>query len=148
MTNEILFYRCGDEFREFSNFAPYPIILDGRRWPTAEHYFQAAKFSDKSDQEAVRKANTPLLAARLGRDRKRKLRRDWESAKVGVMKKAVLAKFSQHEDLRVLLLSTNESKIVEHTEHDRYWGDGGDGRGRNMLGRILMEVRNELRKDA
>lgn len=64
------------------------------------------------------------------------------------MKKAVLAKFSQHEDLRVLLLSTNESKIVEHTEHDRYWGDGGDGRGRNMLGRILMEVRNELRKDA
>lgn len=148
MNSEIRFYSVGDEYGEFSNFALYPIKLDGKTWPTSEHYFQAAKFSKKADQEAVRKANSPMLAARNGRDRRRKLRRDWESAKVGVMRKAVLAKFSQHEELRDLLLSTNESKIVEHTENDNYWGDGGDGGGKNMLGKVLMEVRSEIRRRA
>lgn len=87
-----------------------------------------------------------MLAARMGRDRKKKLRRDWESAKVSLMTDAVRAKFTQHEELRVLLLGTVDAKIVEHTENDDYWGDGGDGRGRNMLGQILMRVRAELRE--
>jgi ribA/ribD-fused uncharacterized protein len=60
------------------------------------------------------------------------------------MREAVLAKFQQHAELRQLLLSSGEAKLVEHTENDDYWGDGGDGSGRNMLGRILMEVRSEL----
>lgn len=81
----------------------------------------------------------------MGRDRKRKLRRDWESAKVNVMREAVLAKFSQHDELRELLLSTGDAKLIEHTENDDYWGDGGDGSGKNMLGRILMDVRTALR---
>lgn len=85
-----------------------------------------------------------MIAARLGRSRKQKLRRDWEPAKVEVMRKAVLAKFTQHEELRSLLLSTGETKLMEHTENDDYWGDG-DGRGKNMLGRILMQVRESLR---
>ena len=54
------------------------------------------------------------------------------------------AKFTQHETLKSLLLSTGEAKIFEHTENDSYWGDGGDGSGKNMLGRILMEIRAEL----
>ena len=85
-----------------------------------------------------------MQAARMGRDRKKKLRRDWESVKVGIMRQAVRAKFTQHEDLKQLLLATGESKLVEHTENDDYWGDGGDGSGKNMLGRILMEIRKEL----
>jgi ribA/ribD-fused uncharacterized protein len=89
-----------------------------------------------------------MQAARLGRDRKQKLRRDWESVKVGVMRVAVVAKFIQHEELRTLLLGTGDAKLVEHTENDSYWGDGGDGSGKNMLGRILMEVREQLRSKA
>src|SRR5690242_4494760 len=80
------FYSVGDEFGEFSNFAPYPITLDGERWPTSEHYFQAQKFEDKAYRAKIRQANSPMLAARLGRDRKHKLRRDWESIKVEVMR--------------------------------------------------------------
>ena len=144
MPDVINFYSVHDEFGEFSNFAGYPIVLKKKRWPSVEHFFQAMKFSDPKDREAVRRANSPALAARLGRDRKKKLRRDWESAKVGVMREAVLAKFSQHEELRELLLSTGSAKLVEHTENDDYWGDGGDGRGKNMLGRILMDVRESL----
>lgn len=89
-----------------------------------------------------------MIAARLGRSRKQKLRRDWESVKDDIMRKAVLAKFTQHADLRTLLLSTADAKLVEHTENDSYWGDGGDGSGKNMLGRILMEVRTTLHESA
>ena len=139
------FYSVSDDFGQFSNFAPFPIDLDGERWPTSEHYFQAQKFEDQAYRQQIRKARSPMQAARLGRDRKQKLRRDWEAVKVGIMRQAVTAKFAQHEELRALLLSTGEAEIVEHTEKDDYWGDGGDGSGKNMLGRILMQVREELR---
>lgn len=141
----IRFYSVGDEYGEFSNFAAYPITLAGKRWPTSEHYFQAQKFADPRLRERIRKANTPMIAARLGRDRSSPLRRDWESVKVSVMTEAVLAKFTQHEDLRALLLATGDAQLVEHTPNDDYWGDGGDGSGKNMLGRILMRVRERLR---
>lgn len=143
----IRFYSVNDEYGEFSNFALYPITLKGKRWPTSEHYFQAQKFADARDQEEIRGARTPMLAAQWGRDRTRKLRRDWESAKVGVMREAVEAKFRQHAELGALLLATEDAKLIEHTENDDYWGDGGDGRGRNELGRILMAVRERLRSE-
>ena len=63
------------------------------------------------------------------------------------MREAVLAKFMTHKDIRDILLSTGNARIVEHTQHDDYWGDGGDGRGKNMLGQILMETRRKLRNN-
>ncbi|WP_146602537.1 NADAR family protein [Novipirellula aureliae] len=148
MTDSIKFYSTGDEYGEFSNFADYPIRIGKATWPTTEHYFQAMKFKSKSDQNEIRKANSPMLAARMGRDRKRTLRKDWESAKVNVMREALIAKFTQHDELRELLLSTGNAKIIEHTTNDDYWGDGGDGRGKNMLGRLLVEVRLRLREES
>lgn len=141
----IRFYSVGDAYGEFSNFARFPITLDGKRWPTSEHYFQAQKFDDPKLRETIRRAKTPMIAARMGRDRGKPLRRDWESVKVDAMTRAVRAKFEQHDDLRSLLLSTGDAKLVEHTSNDRYWGDGGDGSGKNMLGRVLMRVRDRLR---
>lgn len=82
----------------------------------------------------------------MGRDGKSKLRQDWEAVKASVMTDAVRAKFAQHDDLRAVLLSTGHAKIVEHTENDSYWGDGGDGSGKNMLGQILMRIRSELQE--
>jgi N-glycosidase YbiA len=146
MPDVINFYSVGDEYGIFSNFAPYPIRLGGKIWPTSEHYFQAQKFEDEGRREAVRKAKSPLLAARMGRDRKSKLRRDWESVKVMVMTEAVRAKFTQHDDLRATLLATGDAIIIEHTENDDYWGDGGDGSGKNILGKILMRIRSELQE--
>jgi len=111
MTETIKFYSTADEYGEFSNFAGYPIRIGKKTWPTSEHYFQAMKFRDKSEQEKIRKANSPMLAARMGRDRKKRtLRKDWESAKCNVMREAVLAKFTQHEELRELLLATGDAK--------------------------------------
>jgi ribA/ribD-fused uncharacterized protein len=138
----INFYSTSDEYGCFSNFSAHPIRLDGKTWPTSEHYFQAQKFVGTPREDEIRRAKSPMVAARMGRSRDFKLRRDWES-----VKDAVRAKFTQHADLRAVLLGTGEAKIVEHTENDSYsyWGDGGDGSGKNRLGQILMRVREELR---
>lgn len=143
----IYFYRTGDDYGEFSNFAAFPIRLEGKTWPTSEHYFQAQKFieTDPAWAAAIRKADSPGLAARMGRDRKHPLRRDWEAVKDDVMRKALAAKFEQHDELRALLLSTGDEPLVEHTTNDSYWADGGDGSGKNMLGRLLVELRTTLR---
>ena len=135
---------CGP-YGSFSNFAPYPIRLKGKTWPTNEHYFQAQKFAGTEQEEAIRQAKSPFAAKKMGRDRTLRLRRDWDHVKNGVMHDAVLAKFTQHAELRFLLLYTGEAEIVEHAPGDAYWGDGGDGHGRNVLGRILVQVREELR---
>lgn len=142
----INFYRVSDEYGEFSNFSRHRLHLDGKSWPTSEHYFQAQKFLEAGLREEIRRAATPMLAAQMGRDRRKPLRRDWESVKDEVMLVAVRAKFSQHAELTALLLSTGAAQLVEHTQNDSYWGDGGDGRGRNRLGQILMQVREELRQ--
>lgn len=146
MAEIIKFYRTTDAFGCFSNFAAYRILLDGKEWPTTEHYFQGQKFEDSNHQEAIRLEESPMIAARMGRDRSKKLRDDWESVKDQVMLDAVRAKFTQHEELRAVLLGTGESELIEHTKNDNYWGDGGDGTGKNMLGQILMKVRAGFRQ--
>jgi ribA/ribD-fused uncharacterized protein len=145
--NKILFYRVGEPFGEFSNFSPHAFKLKGRLWPTSEHYFQAQKFAGTEHEEEVRQAKSPMVAAHMGRSRKRPLRKDWESVKDHVMREALRAKFTQHRDLRSLLLGTENAKLVEHTTNDSYWGDGGDGGGKNRLGLLLMELRDQLRSE-
>jgi hypothetical protein len=135
------FYRVQDAFGCFSNFSPHPITLDGKEWPTTEHYFQAMKFAGTPHEEEIRLAKSPSEAAKMGRDRSRPLRSDWEHVKDDIMRKAVLAKFTQHPGLAQVLKWTKGLTLVEHAVSDRYWGDGGDGTGANMLGIILMETR-------
>jgi len=142
----IKFYKVQEPFGCFSNFAAYPIEVDGKVWPTSEHYFQAQKFAGTEFEEEIRLVKSPMIAARMGRARSKPLRADWELVKDKVMRRAVLAKFTRHEDLRETLLATGDAMLVEHTRNDSYWGDGGDGRGRNMLGQILVSVREELRE--
>lgn len=84
----------------------------------------------------------------MGRDRARPLRPDWEQVKDDVMRRAVRRKFEAHPELRQVLLATGAEPIVENAPKDWYWGCGKDGTGKNMLGRILMEVRAALRESA
>jgi N-glycosidase YbiA len=144
----IYFYRPKEPFGEFSNFAPYPIELKGRIWPTSEHYFQAQKFAGTDEEEAIRSGKSPMIAARMGRSRQRPLRKDWEDMKDDIMREALRAKFTQHPRLKSLLLETGEAVLVEHTKNDCYWADGGDGTGKNKLGQLLMMLRTQLRSNA
>lgn len=141
----IKFYRVDGEYGVFSNFAPFPIFINHESWPTVEHYFQACKFDDNSIKEKIKSLSSPMSAAREGRDRKNPLRDDWEKIKDSIMLEALRAKFKQHPRLRKELLLTKNAVIVEHTSNDFYWADGGDGTGKNMLGKLLMKVREELK---
>ena len=130
----------------FSNFSPHGFELDGKQWPTSEHYFQAQEFAGTEHEEAVRRAASPMVAARMGRSRARPLRSDWDRVKDDAMRRGVRCKFETHADIRAILLGTGDEEIVEAAPRDRYWGCGADGTGLNRLGQILMEVREALRR--
>ncbi len=146
-SNWVYFYDLHKPYGEFSNFYPAPIQLDGHTWATSEHYFQAQKFitNEKHFHNILRLTN-PREAFDYVRTHESAVRSDWASVKDHVMLKACMAKFRQHPKLGQLLLSTGDRTLVEHTTNDSYWGDGGDGTGRNQLGITLMKVRDSLKK--
>jgi ribA/ribD-fused uncharacterized protein len=142
-TGVVTFGRYGTEYGEFSNTAPYPTRIGGRMWPSVEHYMRAQRFVAESYRERIRKADF-ILAPQLAGDREQELRSDWESVKVGLLRAALLAKFTQHEEPRDLLLSTDAAELVDRTDYSQ-WGDSGEWGEENPFGRILMEVREALR---
>lgn len=141
----LYFYSQTDPFGEFSNFAPFGIAMGGAWWPTVEHYFQAMKFEDAAYRERIRRASIPKDAKALGRTRDLPIRADWDVARDLFMLEAVRQKFRTHKVLAELLLSTGEEDLAEAAPGDYYWGIGADGSGENRLGRILEQVRAELR---
>lgn len=140
----VYFYAQTDDYSEFSNFAPYGVKLEGKWWRTVEHYFQAMKFHNYDYRERIRRCSKPKDAKALGMTRKLALRPDWEEIKDQIMLGAVRCKFKTHDRPRNLLLSTEHAEIVENAPMDAYWGIGTDGNGLNKLGKILMQVRQEL----
>ncbi len=142
----IRFFDMNAEYGEFSNLASFPVEIDGELWPTVEHYYQAEKFTDKDYRESIRATEPVREAIQMGRSREFAMRADWKTVKIEVMKRALTAKYTQHPDLKKLLLSTDSAILVEHTPKDSYWGDGGDGTGQNNLGKLLMELRHRLKQ--
>lgn len=150
MSDPILFYEEYLAYGFLSNFAACPILLKGQLWPTTEHYYQAQKYAGTAVEEIIRQAYSPMMSKELTRLPQYPARADWDAIKDDVMRSALRAKFAQHDHLRTLLLETGDALLVEHTANDTYWADGGDGGtgslGKNMLGKLLMEVRAELRR--
>lgn len=147
---EIKFYSTSGEFGCFSNFSRHPVRMGKHVYETSEHYYQAQKFKGADDawMAKVGSAPNPSRAAKMGRSRKHPLRPDWEKVKDGVMYDVLKTKFTQHVDLREILLGTDDAVLIEHTANDSYWADGGDGSGKNMLGKLLMRLRDELKNEA
>ena len=145
-TTPIEFYSKIPAYREFSNFFPSAFDLDGKRWPTTEHYFQAQKFTATPEyQEEIRLAKTPEKAKSLGASREKPIRADWDQVREDVMKKALKAKFTQNADLKAMLLSTGNRPLVEANPTDSYWGYGRTKKGKNRMGILLQQLRDELR---
>lgn len=143
----IYFYSTIEAYSFLSNFSPHGFELDGRYWPTAEHYYQAQKFAGSDYAETIRRAATPHEAKELSLSPEQPVRPDWEQTKVDVMRRAVLAKFTTHAGLREALLATGDEDLIEAAPDDYFWGGGRDGTGQNMLGRLLMELRSALREE-
>jgi len=148
-TAPILFYHRHNPYFEFTNFAWTPILWDNRRYPTAEHLFQAHKFIDTEPELAERIRHLPSSRAALeeaGRYREFQ-RTDWFDVNVGVMGAVLEAKFTQHSELRDMLLGTGDVELIEDSPVDSFWGCGHDGQGRNELGKALMRLRDKMRRD-
>src|SRR5207253_2098955 len=118
----IRFFSQSKTHREFSNFAPFGIDLDGDHWPSVEHYYQAQKFADADLQKLIRNAAKPVIAKNLADKNKTAIRPDWDAIKDEVMERAVRRKFELHAELRDLLLATDGEDLVEAAPTDHYWG--------------------------
>lgn len=133
------------EYAFLSNFFPSPFSYDGCLWPTVEHAYQAMKTLDRDQQEKIRMMEKPGQTKKAGRHVT--LRDDWEKIKIDVMRRLVFEKFSQNPDLKDKLIATFPNVLEEgNSWHDRTWGisPAGSGKGKNYLGRILMQIRGRL----
>lgn len=150
--DEIRFYRASDEaYGCFSNLFRRPVEFENVVFDTAEHAYQAGKARKPEVREWILSAPSPALVAMAAHglywwD----IRSDWSKIKFDRMREVLRAKFTQHEDLREILLSTGELRLVESATVDnpvnRLWGEV-NGKGKNMLGQMLMELRTQLRQE-
>lgn len=140
---EILFYSRDETYGWLSNFHRSPQVVDGKVYPTNEHYYQSQKAKDKLTSEWIASAPIPFLAMKAGRvlRRRKSLRDDWgERVKVEVMLKGLRAKFNQSPRLRNKLLETKDAVLHENSPTDLFWGI----KGKSMFGKLLMQVRREI----
>ncbi|MBD3670229.1 MAG: NADAR family protein [Gammaproteobacteria bacterium] len=133
-----------DATNPLSTYSKHKFELDDAEWPSAEHYYQAMKFEDDAIREQIRQAPNPKEAAKLAKKHKRQMRKDWKAIKTTVMKRGMYIKCRTHEEVADALMQTGDKRIVENTQFDYYWGCGRDGRGENMYGKILMDIREKL----
>jgi ribA/ribD-fused uncharacterized protein len=148
---DVIAWFDGTEHDFLSNFHASPIraydeLLDGFvDVPTVEHGFQADKTVDFTVRKRILGALDPGLAKQLGR--RCSLREDWETIKIGRMHNWLRLKFAI-PDLQRQLLATGDAVLIEgNSWGDRVWGQV-DGIGQNWLGRLLMNVRAEIRETA
>lgn len=127
-----------------SNFSDYPVHLDGLTYLNGEAAFQAGKVTTQKERLAF-VGIPPNIAKSKGR--KVKLRSDWEDIKVDRMLQVIDAKFSDPK-LAKLLDQTGDAELLEgNTWNDKIWGvDINTLQGKNQLGKILMDKREQLRK--
>ncbi len=150
MADEIRFYRASEKpYGAFSNLYRREIEFEGEVFATSEHAYQAGKARKPEVRKWLMAAPSPSLLAMAAHGLYYwDVAPGWSTIKFDRMKNVVRAKFMQHEDLRELLLSTGNARLVESAtvdnEVNRTWGEV-NGVGRNMLGKLLMEVRDELR---
>lgn len=149
----IRFYRSNEKpYGAFSNLYRRPIIFEGREYPTAEHAYQAGKASKNTVREWILSAPTPALVAMAAHGLYRwDIVPKWAEIKIDRMRRVLRAKFTQHDDLRALLVSTGSARLVETATTDnsvnREWGEV-NGKGQNRLGVLLMELRLEFTSQA
>ena len=142
----IKFYRSSGENGYLSNLYKCTVSFDGRVFRSAEDAYQFGKPKDAAVAEWLMDAPKPHLTAvaahaLLPWD----IDPRWGKTKVGRMARVIHAKFQQNTELREKLLATGSRIIMENSKTDRFWGIGKDGKGKNMLGIILMDIRTHFK---
>lgn len=141
----ISFWSRGEEQWQFlSNFWLAPIAYKEQVWPSAEHLYQAMKFESPALREQIRRAAHPAEAKAIAKKHAGQERADWHAKKVKAMRFILGLKFAQHPELARKLLATGSAVLVHYAPWDGFWGNGKNNRGENVLGHLLMQVRQEV----
>lgn len=141
----ILFYEGKWYF--FSNLSSFAVEIYNAVWPTAEHAYQAAKFSDKAIREEILHARSAYAAKKIAHKYHPRRKSDWNKMKLDVMEKILRAKLTQHPFIREKLLDSGDMPIIEDSFKDSFWGRGADWKGINHLGKLWMKLRDEIREE-
>jgi ribA/ribD-fused uncharacterized protein len=150
---EVIFFRTTmGEFGPLSNMAPdFPIFVIGIRIATAEALYQACRFPDYPDiQRLIVDQMSPMTAKMKSKKYRDRTRKDWDDVRISVMRWCLRIKLSQNwTRFGNVLEKTGQKPIVEESTKDSFWGGkpGEDGVliGMNVLGRLLMELRDQYR---
>lgn len=136
------------DYRFLSNFFATEVVFNEIYFPTVEHAYQAAKSTSSHEMYQIADAATPGKAKKMGKEIKNK-RPDWNHVKLAVMEDLLRQKFRKGSFNSKLLMETAPSKLEEgNTWDDTFWGINlRNGEGENHLGRLLMEIREELLND-
>jgi len=146
---EVVFFRTTTgEFGPLSNMAPdYPVFVLNLRILTVEALYQACRFPDHPEiQRVVIDQMSPMTAKMKSKKYTDQTRTDWESVRVNVMRWCLRIKLENNfSRFGQVLEKTGERAIVEESNKDSFWGakpiEDGKLMGRNVLGRLLMELR-------
>ena len=135
-----------------SNFGAYPLEVNGIAIPTSEALYQACRFPAEPELQRLVISQPNPMAAKVEANKKAdRTRADWFGINVRLMRWVLRVKLAcNYESFGQLLDSTGEMPIVEYSRRDRFWGARYEGRalvGVNALGRLLMELREQLRED-
>lgn len=146
-TEDTVYFFSG-AFDPLNNFSAHTVKIWGKTFFTVEHAFHWKKFETTEPELAqkIMEAGSPWLAKKLSRTSDNK-RNDWEDVRVSIMLEIVSAKAEQHQDMREVLLATGKKTIVENSPVDGFWGCGEDGKGENQMGKVLMRVREDIRRE-
>jgi len=141
----VCFYE--QDFYVLSNFSSFSLRWSRKTFPTSEHAYHWEKFADHAPTVAQAVASAPSAheAFKIAEHEKAWRRKDWDDVKVGIMRDILRAKAQQHEYVRRKLLATGNRELVENSWRDDFWGWGPNRDGQNMLGKLWMEIRAELR---
>jgi len=134
-------------FHFLSNFDYSPITIQGSRYNSVEHAYQALKTDDPNIAKEIRNASTPGKAKRLGQSVKP--RPDWDNIKVDLMDNLLRIKFSSPWFCEFLRKTKQKELIEGNVWHDNFWGNCTCDKckniiGQNMLGKLLMQIRSEI----
>ena len=141
------FYKEFGELGYLASYSDHGFEVNGIYYPTVEHYYQASKFDDEKIINKILNCKTPKEASMIGRDRNNIRIPNFKEIKIQKMYEANLEKFRQNPELAKKLLDTGNETIREMTTKESFWGVGPNLDGENHMGKILMRVREKLRKE-
>ena len=144
----VCFHNPNEENGYLSNWYLSPFTVNGIDFSSMEQYMMYAKaicFGDQDIADRILGTDDVAEIKALGRMVKNYDDHFWSGVRQISVYEGLYAKFSQNSELKNILLKTGSESIVENTSSDYYWGCGTNGSGKNMLGIILMEIRDKLK---